>query len=269
MRRSTTSAGTEPIRRLTGLVCLAQLVAAVGVLLGAAGPAPVPPTPVATTAPAPPVLADGRTAHLLDLGGPTGPELLARIAAGLDDAAAAVTAFWGADWPREIVIAAAGTDEQFRVLAGGGPDIAAATVGGRIVFAPGAAGMTDAALRTVLRHELFHLAARARTAADAPRWLAEGVADYVARPGESPAGIAPVLPTDAELDTPGPVRSDAYDRAWAFAAFVADTHGPAALRALYLRACGPDRTDFATAVAETLGTDLNGVLAAWRRHASG
>ncbi len=33
------------------------------------------------------------------------------------------------------------------------------------------------------------------------------------------------LPPDAELDTPGPQRSLAYDRAWWFARFVADTFG--------------------------------------------
>ncbi|EUA23932.1 peptidase MA superfamily protein [Mycobacterium xenopi 4042] len=38
----------------------------------------------------------------------------------------------------------------------------------------GAAAMSDAALRIVLRHELFHYAARADTALDAPRWLTEG-----------------------------------------------------------------------------------------------
>ena len=50
------------------------------------------------------------------------------------------------------------------------------------MFAPGAAAMSDASLRIVLRHELFHYASRAETAADAPRWLTEGVADFVARP---------------------------------------------------------------------------------------
>ena len=55
---------------------------------------------------------------------------------------------------------ATASDEQFRALAGGGSDIAAATTGRRIVFAPGAADMSDDALRIVLRHELFHYAAR-------------------------------------------------------------------------------------------------------------
>jgi len=71
------------------------------------------------------------------------------------------------------------------------------------------------------------------------------------------------LPTDAELS--GPDRSLAYDRAWWFSRFVADTYGTAALKALYLRACGYDHPDVATAVRDTLGTDLDGVLAAWRQ----
>ena len=105
----------------------------------------------------------------------------------MDDAAEAVTAFWGPDWPRDILIVAAGSDAQFGSLAGGGPDIAATTTAERIMFAPGAAAMSDAALRIVLRHELFHFAARADTAADAPRWLTEGVADFVGRPPTPPA----------------------------------------------------------------------------------
>jgi hypothetical protein len=53
--------------------------------------------------------------------------------------------------------------------------------GQRIVFAPGASDMSDDALRIVLRHELFHFVSRAQTALDAPRWLTEGVADFVGR----------------------------------------------------------------------------------------
>ena len=106
------------------------------------------------------------------------------------------------------------------------------------MFAPGAAQMNDDSLRIVLRHELFHYAARAETAADAPRWLTEGVADYVGRPPTPlPANSATMaqrgLPTDAELS--GPNAQLAYDRAWWFSRFVAGTYGPAALRSLYVR----------------------------------
>ena len=254
-------------------------------LLGAAsnppnaGQQPHPPVS-ATSAPADaaPVqtltLPDGRTARLLTLGGPQTDVLLDRIRDELPGAADAVTAFWGPDWPRQIDIAVAGTPEQFRVLGGVGADIAAITTADRIVFAPGAATMSPAALRIVLRHELFHYAARSVTAYDAPRWLTEGVADYVARPdaprpGPQAAQMLARLPTDADLDTPGSTRSTAYDRAWWFTRYVADAYGPAKLRDLYVRACGFDHPDIATAVRTSLGAELDAVVDGWRRWMSG
>jgi hypothetical protein len=190
----------------------------------------------------------------------------------MNDAAHAVTAFWGPDWPRDVVIVAAGSDAEFGALAGGGPDIAATTTAERIMFAPGAGAMSDGSLRIVLRHELFHFASRASTAADAPRWLTEGVADFVGRPPTPrPANAADFarIPTDAELSDPGPVGSAAYDRAWWFSRFVAADYGPDTLRALYVRACGPGHPDTATAVRETVGADMPTVLGQWRHWMSG
>jgi hypothetical protein len=219
----------------------------------------------------------GRTVELVSLGGPATQPLLDRVSGAMNDAARAVTAFWGPDWPRDIIVVATASDEQFRALAGGGSDIAAATVGQRILFAPGAEKMSDSALRIVLRHELFHYAARAETAADAPRWLTEGVADFVARPvtprpgGQEAAEMtlgphgSGGLPSDADLDTEGPTRTLAYDRAWWFSRFVADRYGTSRLRDLYERACGPGHADTQTAVSETLGADLDEVLTEWRR----
>ncbi|BDY32634.1 hypothetical protein MMAG44476_15765 [Mycolicibacterium mageritense DSM 44476 = CIP 104973] len=239
-----------------------------------AGPSTQPPprqTSAAPTVAAPTdariTLSDGRTAQVIALGGPDSAALRDRLRAELDGAAAAVTQFWGADWPREIVIVVTGSAEQFQAMAVSGSDIAAATTAQGVVFAPGAAAMSPDALRIVLRHELFHYAARTRTTADAPRWLTEGVADYVGRPHVPvPAAAADlaVLPTDADLDTPGRVRTLAYDRAWWFSRYVADRYGPHALRELYVRACGAGHPDVATAVRDTLGVGLDEVLAGWR-----
>jgi hypothetical protein len=216
-------------------------------------------------------LPDGRHAQFVALGGARSAALLSRIAAELPAAADAVTDFWGPDWRREIVIVATGSDPQFAALAGGGADIAAATTADRILFAPGAPEMTDESLRIVLRHELFHHAVREVTAADAPRWLTEGVADYLARPRDTTPAQDPAttLPTDGDLDSAGPTRSQAYDRAWRFATYVADRYGPARLRALYLHACGTGHSDVAAAVRDTLGADLDEVLAGWRHWPQG
>lgn len=281
MPRFTTSVVTE--RPLLGLLLLAEL--AIGAVLVArplAG-APAPQTPPTAThasldvpsAPTDPlVLRDGRTVSLMSLGGAQTADLESRVWSELDGAADAVSAFWGDEWPRNIVVVLTGTDEEFRALAVGEPDIAAATTAQRIVFAPGASSMSDASLRIVLRHELFHYAARGRTAADAPRWLTEGVADFVGRPPTplpGPRGAAALaqLPSDADLDTAGAVRSLAYDRAWWFSRFVVSRYGAETLRKLYLTACGTGHPDQATAIRESLGADPPQVLAAWRAWLSG
>jgi hypothetical protein len=225
-----------------------------------------------------------RTVRMTNLGGSQQQALLTRVAADIGPAIAAVDAFWGSDWPHDIDVVATGTQPQFEAKAGGGPaaqwaDIAAIAVadrvdparrialGQRIVFAPGVAAMNERALRIVLTHELFHYAVRADTALDAPRWLTEGVADYVARPPIPLPEIASpaALPSDADLADPGPQRSPAYDRAWLFALFVADTRGAPTLRALYVAACGDRHTDLATAVHDVLGTDDAGILADWQQ----
>ncbi|MEO8813790.1 MAG: hypothetical protein ABI307_14365 [Mycobacterium sp.] len=239
------------------------------------------------------VVGDHRAVELVNLGGPPSDELLRRIAANIGVAVEAVEVFWGIDWPRHIVVTATGSDRQFASMAGGSAvggttaqwsDIAAVAVadrvdpehrlarGQRVLFAPGAAEMSTASLRIVLTHELFHYAARADTALDAPRWLTEGVADFVARPEATPPGssAAPLtLPTDAALATAGPGRVQAYDRAWGFARFVAASYGTARLRELYLAACGVGHADLPTAVREALGTDLTDLLARWRHSPTG
>lgn len=219
-------------------------------------------------------LPDGRTALLRGLGGPRSERMIARLGGELAGAATAVSAFWGPEWLREITVVVTESDEQFRVLGHGGPDIAAATTADGMVFAPGAATMSDTALRIVVRHELFHYAARERTVADAPLWLTEGVADYIGRPPAGPPGpeqadLLARLPTDTDLQTEGATRSLAYDRAWWFSRYVADRYGPDTLRALYLRACGPGHPDAATAVRETLHTDIDEVVAQWRQWMTG
>jgi hypothetical protein len=235
------------------------------------------------------VVAGDRTVRMTNLGGPQSQALLSRVAANIGQAVTAVEAFWGSDWPHEIAVVAAGSQPQFEAAAGGGPaarwaDIAAVAVadrvdparriatGQRIVFAPGAVAMSDPALRIVLTHELFHYAARADTALDAPRWLTEGVADYVARP-RTPlpklAQLPTALPSDADLDAPGPQRSSGYDRAWWFARFVADTRGTTTLRALYQAACGVKHASVPTALHDVLGADAAGVLADWQQWLTG
>lgn len=276
MRRSTTSAATDRVR--LGLLLLAELILAASLIARpAAAPGPqvriaAPSAAAHTVVPSPGslTLPDGRRVVLTGLGGATA--LLTRIAGEMPGAAAAVTGFWGGEWPRTVAIVAADSDAQFQSLTGFGAGIAAATTADGIVFAPGADTMNDDALRIVVRHELFHFAARSVTAADAPRWLTEGVADYVARPAAAPSAPAQAplrLPTDTDLATAGPAQSQAYDHAWWFAGYVAHRYGAATLRDLYLRACGAGHPDIDAAVRDTLGAPMDEVLSGWRQWAAG
>ena len=86
-----------------------------------------------------------------------------------------------------------------------------------------------------------------------------------------PADALPVpltLPTDGDLEAPGPLRSLAYDRAWWFARFVADTYGTPKLRELYLASCGVGHPDVPTAVHDVLGVDPAGLLVRWHQWVS-
>jgi len=230
-----------------------------------------------------------RSVSPVNLDGPPGQALLDRVSVEAGPAVEAVWEFWGTDWGRDntgpIVVMATGSAAEFAARSGAGgaerPDTAAVAVAGRvdpaartaddqrIVLAPGAAAMSPDALRIVFRHELFHYAARADTAIDAPRWLTEGVADYVARP----APTAPVridttyLPSDADFTGTPEELSAAYDRAWLFARFVADRYGAPALRLLYLRGAGFAHADAVTALRDVLGSGPDELLAHWREWA--
>ena len=282
MHRFTTSAVTE--RPLLGALLLVELVLAGALIAWPSSTAAVPGTAGTHVGPADPsssgpsssgpsnsrTLSDGRTVTLMALPGADASLLTDRIASELDGAAQAVTALWGEDWPRQVLIVAAGDNQEFLGLDGGTPDNAATTTAERILFAPGAGSMSQPALRLVLRHELFHYASRPQTTADAPQVLTEGVADFVGRPPEPRPGPSRAtelarLPTTADFDGDAATRALAYDRAWWFSRYLADRYGPATLRSLYLAACGPGHPDLAAAVHETLGAELNQVLVAWRQ----
>lgn len=227
--------------------------------------------------------AGARTVEVVTVGTVRADTLQARVESAMEPAVRDVERFWGSDWPRKIVVVLTDSEYRFLFEAHLDPrrtwtDIAAVAVadsvdpgqrtaaGQRIVLAPGATAMSDEALRIVLTHELFHLAARADTAVDAPRWFVEGVADFVARrPEPVPPGAAAntALPSDAELDSPGPQRSAGYDRTWWFARFVADEFGVGGLRELYRQACGPGHGDFAAAVRHALGIDMDTLQMRW------
>ncbi|GAA3963832.1 peptidase MA family metallohydrolase [Gordonia caeni] len=219
-----------------------------------------------------------------------------RVRRQLTPAVAAVSDFWGDDWPRRAVVMTAGSEEQFagftRTEPGTTKAAAAATVfskidrgaravvGQRIVLSPAAGQLSESGVAVILRHELFHVATRIETAEDAPLWLVEGVAEYVGRRG-SDAGVTDVapdlavqvasgrLPDELPADSAFAVDNDtarlAYQTAWSFAAFVADRYDEERLRRMYLAvAQGGDTAATTKALEQSLGADRDELIDQWR-----
>lgn len=229
------------------------------------------------------------------LGHPDRAASIAALAAELPSAVDAVTDFYGSDWARTAVVFTSSSPEEFAAAVGtdtAARDVAAVTVsdaviperplsGQRIVFGPSAQDrLTEFTTRSVLRHELTHVAARRETVDGSPIWLLEGFADYSGYRGTgadfrrlaptlsalvATGGAPTVLPEDSDFVAGGARSTLAYEAAWSVCAFVADTSGESALRALYGRlATGPaDATELDDALTEVTGSGTAQFTAAW------
>ncbi|MFF0529362.1 hypothetical protein ACFYT3_13300 [Nocardia amikacinitolerans] len=219
-------------------------------------------------------------------------EVLARE---LPAATAAITELWGPDWAQSALVVVAANPSEFAALVRAGAEmpreVAAASVadpfvrgsqptGQRVVFSPDAGRrLTPDGLRTLLRHELTHIAARAATVDGAPQWMLEGFAEYAAHRGEGHAfaDIAPTvdaalragsLPADLPRDTAftGGAAVAAYEEAWTVSAFVAEKYDEHRLVELYRRIAA-DRLDAAgedRVLREVLGVGRADFVADWR-----
>ncbi len=128
----------------------------------------------------------------------------------------------------------------------------------------------------VMTHEAVHAATRAPMG-DAPSWLLEGIADYVALRDTDLAvedsaaqvldlvreqGVPAQLPGESEFDTTAPHLGAAYEGAWLACEVLASIVGEDALVDIYLRTS--DGEDLASAL-DDYGTDEAAVTAAWQR----
>jgi hypothetical protein len=196
-----------------------------------------------------------------------------RLAAECPDAAATVDRAWGSTWSRRVEVVVPGSLSQLAALLGrsgsrggtgtaGLEQTAAITVGpadrrSEEVLVNGTAfeELNPLGRQVVLTHELVHVATRDTGSRDAPIWLAEGYADYVAYgdtglPAEQIAGEAlaavragelpDALPGTDEFDTAGDKAAQAYGQAWvAVGAIARRVKGPAGLKTFYQRASAP------------------------------
>ena len=144
-------------------------------------------------------VAENSAGNALVIGHPGQQAFVDALAADVDSAIENTTQLWGPWWSERAVLMVAGSAEEFTALVGShhdGASIAAVSVadatadgssdvsGQRVVFSPAAASrLTDITRRTVLRHELMHIAARSKTRDGSPMWVLEGFAEYAGNRG--------------------------------------------------------------------------------------
>ncbi|MDQ0602455.1 hypothetical protein QF037_006800 [Streptomyces canus] len=239
-----------------------------------------------------------RGEHSLVLGAEQSTEVLHSYADLADHAVPAVSAAWGTDWSRHVVVLVPNSLDGMAALLGSPASsyrgIAAVTTGetgapasapaDRIIVNPDAYGVLgDVGKQVVLTHETTHVATRAHTSAATPLWLSEGYADFVGYlgSGRSPAQAAPelwravtdgrvpeALPEDADFGFSGDATelAQAYESGWMACRMVADQWGEPKLREFY-EAVGAHKERAGAvedALERVLDTDLDDFTARWR-----
>ena len=186
-----------------------------------------------------------------------------------DHAVPAVSAAWGTDWTRHVVVLVPGSLDGMAGLLGSPAasyrGIAAVTTGeaggsgsapaDRIIVNPDAyALLGSVGKQVVLTHETTHVATRAHTTSATPLWLSEGYADWIGYrgTGRTPTQAAPELSRavqDGDLPTALPTDKDfgfsseatelarAYEGGWMACRMIQDRWGVGQLGKFY-RAVG-------------------------------
>jgi hypothetical protein len=198
-------------------------------------------------------------ASCLILAHPAYATRLAGLARVLDGAVRAVTAVWGAGWPRPVAVFVPAGQDELGALVGSpaDPGVAAQTLGDpgdprtgiRVVLDPDAwARLSDVGLRIVLRHEITHVAAWSVTTDQVPSWLVEGFADYVGNlDSGQPVGVAAAelraqvlagrlpagLPASGDFADAGARLPQVYEQAWLACRLIATLAGTAGLVRVY------------------------------------
>ena len=242
-----------------------------------------------------------RAPGVLVLGHPSSSYLLSSVAQTASFAIPRVTAVWGRDWPRRVVILVPSTQKELGRLVDDTGDlsqIAAVAsaevqdcpgppdpVGNRVAInPPNWAKLSPLGQRVVLTHELTHVASRADTGSCTPTWLVEGFADYVGYQGSGVpvpviaqelaadvrAGRVPKhLPPDDDFAGSSKRLAQAYEGGWLACHLIVERVGQAKLVRFY-RAVGtssdPPQQALASAVRTYLHMSMAQFVSAWRAY---
>lgn len=244
-----------------------------------------------------------RGASSLVLGHPQAAAQLPRLAAIVDAAVPVVTGVWGPGWAQQVAVLVPASAAELSALVGQGSaltDLSAVTVadqpdpvagtrsGQRLVLNPRApVELSPAGLRVVVQHEVTHIASATGTGQASPRWLVEGLAEYVANLGnaqpvsvsaselrkEVAGGTLPAaLPSDADFAPGGPRLPQVYEEAWLACRLIASRAGQAGLVTFYrLVGASPDvsATAVTAALAHVLHESITTFTAQWRGYLTG
>ena len=240
----------------------------------------VEPLRVATSAHATTLTASAGASRWLQRGGAAACAVRKRLTGGL-----------GAAWNGELVLEVPSTRQAFERVLGvapgsyasiaavawpEGPDASTAAL--RIVVNPGVtATLGEQGLAVLLTHEAVHVATRS-AASQAPTWLVEGLADYVAYdayPATATVAAAALLrrvrdrgaptalPTDDQFAPSAQDLPLTYAEAWTACRLLAEEHSPTRLMRFY-RAVS-DGVDLRAALRRETGQTTAQLTAQWRR----
>jgi hypothetical protein len=223
----------------------------------------------------------------------------AAIGAAADAAVRAVSGVIGTGWAQRVGVVVTSSATELDALGGDSAvtDISAVTVfdlapgadgaptGARVLLDPASvARLTPTGLATVLRHEITHIATAAATTINSPRWLVEGLAEYVANLGdrrppttiaaelrrEVVAGTVPAaLPTDAEFAAGAARAAQAYEESWLACRLIAARAGTAGLLRLYRTvgaSAAPGDGPVTTGMRAVLHESVAQFVAQWRAY---
>ncbi len=230
--------------------------------------------------------------RVLVIGHPGEAPVMRTVADEVARAIPRVTAVWGTDWARRVVVVVPRSQDEMHSLVGEYGDLsqiaAVATAelgegssarsagGDRILVNPANfAKLGPVGRRVVLTHEVTHVATRVVTPDAMPDWLVEGFADLVGYRGtgvsvpeaarelatEVRAGKVPAaLPADSEFAGGNDRLPQVYEEAWLACRMVADRYGEQTAVRLY-RAVGQSSDTGTAAAADGLHTVLGVTLA--------
>lgn len=240
-----------------------------------------------------------RTPSVLVLGHPGELAVMHTLASEVAADMPRVTAVWGQDWTRRVVVLAPKTQRELGLVVGdyGSLDNIAAVataevnqsagepdpVGDRIGINPhNWPKLSSLGRQIVLTHELTHIATRAVTSTSTPTWLAEGFADYIGYLGSGVPttfvaselradvlrGHAPAsLPRDGQFAGSSKTLSQAYESGWLACQMIVHRWGQATLVRFY-RAVGAAHLSahraLAKAAERVLHLSASEFVAQWR-----